>query len=58
MSNTDSGIYPMAYGLMLLRAMQGKRMYEGTVDPVTVAERRAKNRLARKARRTTKKRSR
>jgi hypothetical protein len=43
--------YPMAYALMILQAMQGKQMYQGTVAPVTVQERRTKNRIARKSRR-------
>lgn len=49
MSETLSEINP--YELMILRALQNRPLYQGTVDPVTVQERRVKNRAARKARR-------
>lgn len=42
---------PTGYQLMILGALQRKQTYSGTVDPVTVAERRIRNRVARKTRR-------
>lgn len=45
-----TSLYPMAYAMMILKGLQHKPMYQGTADPVTVAERRAKNKVARKSR--------
>lgn len=43
---------PTAYELAILRGLQQlPHVYQGTVDPVTVAERRAANRRARRQRR-------
>lgn len=41
------------YGVTMLLALNrtGKHIYEGTVDPVTVAKRRAANKVARRSRR-------
>lgn len=48
---------PTKYSLTMLAALNGKRhIYAGTVDPVTVAERRAANKRARKARRVNRRR--
>lgn len=50
--DTDTPNYPFAYGNMILAGPQHKsHVYQGTVDPVTVSERRARNRVARKSRR-------
>lgn len=40
-----------ATGMLMAMARHRKPMYEGTVDPVTVAKRRARNKAARRARR-------
>ena len=53
--STDSG--PSRYSLGILGGLQGRAIYAGTVDPVTVAERRARNKRARAARRKTRRRS-
>lgn len=37
-------------GMLVALGAKGKHIYEGTVDRVTVAKRRAKNKAARKAR--------
>lgn len=50
MANT--GNLPRSTTLPMLLALQSKPIYQGTVDPVTVAENRARNKRARKARRT------
>ena len=39
------------FPLSILRGLQHKTIYQGTVDPVTVQERRAANRRARRSRR-------
>lgn len=39
-----------ATGMAVALSAKGKHIYEGTVDRVTVAKRRAKNKAARKAR--------
>lgn len=54
MNATDG---PSKYSLAILGGLQHKSVYQGTVDPVTVAERRARNRRARVARRMTRLRS-
>lgn len=46
------------FPLSILRGLQYKTIYQGTVDPVTVQERRAANRRARKARRINRLRTR
>lgn len=48
---------PMPSGVQMLQALQSKHMYGGTVDPVTIAERRAKNKKARKQRKVNQRRS-
>lgn len=40
----------MVAGSVLLKALQGKHVYGGTVDPETVRERRKKNKIARQSR--------
>ena len=40
-----------SFARAILMGLQGKPVYMGTVDPVTVAERRADNKVARKSRR-------
>jgi hypothetical protein len=50
----DSG--PSSYELAILSGLQRKQVYGGTVDPVTVSERRAANRRARANRRINRKR--
>ena len=48
---TEQTVNP--YAVMTLGALQGfKHIYSGTADPGKVAKRRAKNRVARKSRRT------
>lgn len=48
---TDTDTYPVAYGQMILAALWRKPFYQtGTVDPETVAKRRAANRVARRTR--------
>lgn len=42
---------PNDYERAILAGLQLKATYQGTVDPVTVAERRARNKRARKSRR-------
>jgi hypothetical protein len=42
---------PVSTGALLLLNRSGKHIYGGTVDPVTVRERRVKNKAARKSRR-------
>lgn len=42
---------PSLYQLLILRGLQDKPMYEGTVPAKTVAIRRAKNKVARASRR-------
>jgi hypothetical protein len=39
------------YQRTILKALQGKHIYAGTVDPVAVEKRRARNKTARKQRR-------
>lgn len=51
MSDQKSIAEPTSYEKAILFGLQFKPMYGGTVDPVVVAERRAKNRAARRARR-------
>lgn len=51
MSDQKSIAEPTSYERAILFGLQFKPMYAGTIDPVTVAERRAKNRNARRARR-------
>ncbi|GAB2906777.1 hypothetical protein GCM10027047_01250 [Rhodococcus aerolatus] len=48
---------PTAYERMILAGLQARQVYGGTVDPVTVAERRARNRVARASRRINRRRS-
>ena len=55
MTRTD--LRPSTFGLSILRGMQGKTMYGGTVPADVVAGRREKNRAARKARRTNRART-
>lgn len=52
------GDQPTSYQLAILRGLQGKPVYGGTVDPVTVAERRAANRVSRRQRRINRLRNR
>jgi len=40
------------YQQLILRALQSKHVYAGTVAPATVARRRAANKTARRSRRT------
>lgn len=42
---------PNGYELAILHGLQSKPTYQGTVDPVTVAERRRRNKQARRSRR-------
>lgn len=48
---------PTAYERMVLAGLQGKPQYQGTADPAVIADRRTKNRAARKSRRINRKRS-
>lgn len=50
MSDQNAIAEPTSYEKAILFGLQFKPMYAGTVDPVTVTERRAKNRDARRAR--------
>lgn len=43
---------PTEYEMAILHGLQGKDVYQGTVDPVVVAHRRRRNRAARRSRRT------
>lgn len=51
MSETNGIKEPTDYERAILLGLQSKPIYQGTVDPVVVASRRAKNRDARRARR-------
>ncbi|MEW2483617.1 hypothetical protein AB0876_28925 [Mycobacterium sp. NPDC049093] len=51
MSDTNRINEPTNYERAILLGLQSKPIYQGTVDPVVVAGRRAKNRDARRARR-------
>jgi hypothetical protein len=42
---------PTTYERAMLNALQFKPTYQGTVDPVTIADRRRRNRAARRSRR-------
>lgn len=43
---------PTGYDMAILKGLQLKRhVYQGTVDPVTVAQRRRRNKVARRSRR-------
>lgn len=42
---------PSKFALMMLRGLQRKHVYQGTVDPAVVRRRRARNRVASKSRR-------
>lgn len=55
MTRTD--LRPSAFGLSILRGMQGKAMYGGTVPADVVAGRREKNKAARKSRRANRARN-
>lgn len=48
---------PSRYSAMILGGLQGKPIYQGTVDPQTVADRRTRNRASRRSRRINRLRS-
>lgn len=57
MTNNQTSPIETEYARAILAGLQGKPIYEGTVDPVTVAERRARNKSARRSRRINRKAS-
>jgi hypothetical protein len=55
-SAVDPAVQPSSYSLAILHGLgvknaNGAHVYEGTADPIRVAKRRAKNRVARRSRR-------
>ncbi|MCZ1075057.1 hypothetical protein [Rhodococcus sp. A5(2022)] len=57
MTNNQTSPLETEYARDILSGLQGKHIYEGTVDPVTIAERRARNKAARRSRRINRKAS-
>lgn len=56
MTNTNSlvrDLRPSPYGLMILKGLQSKSVYGGTADPAKVAKSRARNKAARRTRRSS-----
>lgn len=54
-TSVDHPAYDTDYARAILAGLQSKPIYEGTVDPVTIAERRARNKVARRSRRINRK---